>query len=115
MTVIAVVLPAAAFAQAGSSTIAGVVRDATGGALPGASVTVVNLATGVAVEAVTNEEGVYRASALIPGEYRVETMLDGFAMVVRGPITLEVSQTLADSFASVPVSRCSVAVKAVAD
>src|SRR5688500_5519508 len=92
---LALFIPAAAFAQAGSSAIAGVVKDATGGALPGVSVKVVNEETGVAVETVTNDEGIYRAPALVPGRYRLETMLDGFNPVVRASIALEVSQTLA--------------------
>jgi len=95
MAVLTVLLPAAALAQTGSGTISGVVKDATGGALPGASVKVVNEDTGVSVETVTNEEGVYRVPALVPGTYRMETSLDGFTAAVRRPITLAVSQTLA--------------------
>jgi hypothetical protein len=90
-----VLLPALVFAQVGTSAIAGAVTDLTGGALPGVVVRVVNIDTGVAVETFTNEEGLYRVTALLPGSYRVETMLDGFDPVVRGPITLQVSQTLA--------------------
>ena len=79
---------AAALAQSGTSTIAGVVTDSTAGALPGVAVRVVNEDTGVAVETFTNEEGLYRVTALVPGTYRVETMLDGFDPVIRRPITL---------------------------
>lgn len=95
VAVLAFFLPALAFAQAGSSAISGVVKDATGGALPGVSIRVVNEETGIAVDAVTNEEGLYRVPALVPGRYRLETTLDGFNPVVRPGITLEVSQTLA--------------------
>jgi hypothetical protein len=91
----ALLLPAAALAQSGTSTIAGAVTDSTAGALPGVAVRVVNEDTGVAVETFTNEEGQYRVTALVPGTYRVETMLDGFDPVIRRPITLQVSQTLA--------------------
>ncbi len=74
-------------AQAGTgtaaSTITGVVRDSSGGAIPGATVRVVNEATGVAVEAVSDEQGSYRVAALLPGQYRVETTLDGFEAAVR--------------------------------
>ena len=88
-------LPVAALAQSGTSTIAGAVTDSTAGALPGVAVRVVNEDTGVAVETFTNEEGLYRVTALVPGTYRIETMLDGFDPVIRRPITLQVSQTLA--------------------
>src|SRR5688500_2592397 len=92
---LALFIPAVAFAQSGSSAIAGVVKDATGGALPGVSVKVTNEETGVAVDTVTNEEGIYRVFALVPGRYRLETMLDGFEPVVRPAIALQVGQTLA--------------------
>ena len=91
----AFLLPAAVLAQSGTSTISGAVTDATAGALPGVAVRVVNEETAVAVDTVTNAEGLYRVTALVPGTYRVEAMLDGFDPVVRRPITLQVSQTLA--------------------
>jgi hypothetical protein len=93
--VVAALFPASAFGQAGNSTIAGVVKDATGGALPGVSATIVNEDTAVAVSTVTNGEGLYRVPALVPGRYRIETTLDEFDRTIRGPVRLEVSQTLA--------------------
>jgi hypothetical protein len=75
---LAALVPTTAFGQAGTSAIAGVVKDATGGALPGVSIRVVNEDTGVSVDTVTNEAGLYRAPALVPGRYRIETSLDGF-------------------------------------
>ena len=80
-------LPAAAMAQAGTGTITGVVRDASGGALPGAVVRIVNEATGVGREVVADLQGTYRAEELAPGQYRVETSFDGFdAAVRRSPV-----------------------------
>jgi hypothetical protein len=86
---------AAVLGQAGTSTIAGVVKDATDAALPGAIVKVSNEATGVVIETVTNNQGIYRVTALVPGRYRVEASLDGFATFLREGIVLEVSQTIA--------------------
>src|SRR6476619_7811765 len=96
--IVAVALPASGFAQTGSSAISGFVKDGTGAALPGATVRVINGETGGAVELTTNGEGVYRASALVPGQYRIETSLDGFETSMRGPITLQISQTIAVDF-----------------
>ena len=85
---------AALYAQSGNSTISGLVQDSTGAALPGVSVVVRNVETAVSFDSVTNEEGVYRVGALVPGNYRVEASVDGFEPFVR-TVTLAVSQTLA--------------------
>ena len=52
----------------------------------------VNEDTGVTAEAVSNEQGSYRADALAPGQYRLETALDGFETAVRR-IVLDLGQT----------------------
>jgi iron complex outermembrane recepter protein len=74
---VAALMPAVGLAQT-AGTVAGVVRDSLGGAIPGATVRVVNEATGVAQEAVSDAEGRYRVDDLVPGPYRVEATLDGF-------------------------------------
>ena len=79
----ATLLPGAVMAQSGSSTIGGVVRDSSGAAIPGAVVLIVNGDATVSVEAVSGEHGAYRATALPPGPYRLETKVDGFEAVVR--------------------------------
>lgn len=89
---IVAILPVAATAQTGTSTIIGIVRDSSGAAVPGVTVRVVNEDTGVTVEAVSNEQGSYRAAALVPGQYRLETALDGFETAV-SRIVLEGGQT----------------------
>src|SRR5262245_230620 len=83
------------FAQSGTSAIAGLVKDASGAAVPGASVKVANEETGIVVDTISNGDGLYRVNALVPGHYRVEVTLDGFQPLVRGPLTLEVGQTMA--------------------
>jgi iron complex outermembrane recepter protein len=83
-------------AQAGpgtaASTISGVVRDSSGGAIPGAIVRVINEATGVTVEAISDGQGSYRVAELSPGQYRIETTLNGFEAGVRRT-SLEAGQT----------------------
>jgi hypothetical protein len=58
-------------------------------------VKIVNEDTGVSLDTLSNTEGVYRFTALVPGKYRVEANLDGFDPATRRGLTLEVSQTLA--------------------
>lgn len=87
-----------------TGTIAGVVRDSTGGFIPGATVRVVNEAGGAATEAVSGAQGEYRIE-LPPGTYRVEVALDGFETSV-ARVVLESGQT-ASSDATLSPARFS--------
>lgn len=82
-------------AQSGTSTISGLVRDTSEAPIPGAQVEVVSENTGVRVQNVTNNQGIYRASTLVPGKYRIEINLDGFEPVIVRDVTLQIGQTLA--------------------
>jgi outer membrane receptor protein involved in Fe transport len=82
-------LPAAGQGVFGSIT--GTVADASGGVLPGATVTVTNVATNVARILTTNAAGVYSATSLIPGSYQVSASLGGFKTAVVGAVTLQVN------------------------
>ena len=81
-----------AFAQY-NSTVQGVVTDASGAVVPGATVRVTNIATGVGREAVTTEEGFYRALNLGPGTYRVTSEHAGFRPGSRDNVPLAASET----------------------
>src|SRR5688572_5232019 len=67
-----------ATAQSGTSVIAGIVKDASGGAIPGAHIRVSNIETGVAIDTFANADAIYRVPALTPGRYRVVVTADGF-------------------------------------
>jgi hypothetical protein len=62
-------------------------RDETGGALPGATVTVTGLANGATRTTVTSEAGRYQVAGLQPAGYSVKVDLQGFATVVRSSVT----------------------------
>lgn len=68
----------------------GVVTDASGSAIAGAHVTVKNLSTGVAAEAVTSSTGTYVVVGLIPGAYSVSFTAPGFA-TAETAVTVEVA------------------------
>ena len=84
-----------ALAQSGTSVIAGIVKDTSGGVIPGANVRVINIDTGVAIETFANVEAMYRVPALTPGRYRVVVTADGFETRSVGGVVLEVNNTVA--------------------
>ncbi len=93
-----VFLGSSLFGQVGSSTLTGRVSDASGAAIPGVAIRIVNQDSGAAVDLSTNHEGSYTASALLPGTYRVEARAAGFDPMVRKGVELAVVQTVASDF-----------------
>jgi hypothetical protein len=81
-------------AQTGSSSISGSVKDPSGAPIPLIKVKVVNAESGSSREAITNDAGIYSAGALLPGSYQIEGDIAGFDHLVRGPVTLLVSQSI---------------------
>jgi hypothetical protein len=81
MLALVALLPATAVAQITRGAISGTVRDSSGAVIPGAAVTITNVATNATREAVTDQIGFYRVGALEPGTYRVVTELAGFGAV----------------------------------
>ena len=76
-----------------SGDIRGVVTDATGAVIPGVTVTVLNVQTGVSKDFPTNQDGLYDTSSIVPGDYKLTFRTNGFEELVRGPITLQVGLT----------------------
>ncbi len=88
------VASAAVWAQESRGTITGTVVDSSKAVVPGATVTVTNVAMGTSVTAVTNEVGFFQAPYLIPGTYRVTVELSGFKKLVREGIEVRVDDKL---------------------
>ena len=59
---------------------------------------VTNVQSGVAREATTSSEGVFRLTSLAPGSYRVEVIKPGFANALREAVTIGVSETVRVDF-----------------
>jgi hemoglobin/transferrin/lactoferrin receptor protein len=72
---LSLLLSQAAYAQ---DSISGTVKDSSGGALPGATVTILNTASGREVVLVVDEAGKYAVDGLPDGPYRVTARLPGF-------------------------------------
>ena len=86
---------ASAHAQstAANGAIEGTVVDNSGGVLPGVTVTVSNTETGTTRSVVTNESGLYRATLLPLGAYRVAAELQGFKKFEQVGVTVGAGQT----------------------
>src|ERR1700728_1940449 len=84
----------AAFGQAtNAGDISGTVTDDTGAAVPGATVTVLNVDTGVTKDYTTNGAGVYDTSSIVAGTYKLTFSRPGFKTLVRSSITVQVGPT----------------------
>jgi hypothetical protein len=82
----------AVYAQTSFATIHGTVTDATGAAVPGASVAIKNESTGVVTTAKSNGTGFYNAPLLqIGGPYTVTVTATGFQQYTSSGLTLNVN------------------------
>ncbi len=87
------VVSASALAQQ-TGTLAGVVRDAQAGVLPGVTVTVTSPALiGGAQTTVSGATGTYQFATLPPGEYVVSYELTGFTPMKREGVVVQVART----------------------
>ncbi len=84
-------LPAAAHAQFDAATMLGRVTDQSGAAVPGATVTLTNLSTGIQAIAITNETGAYQFLNVRVGTYRIEAELAGFSTAVAPEVNVTVN------------------------
>src|SRR6476620_9413045 len=84
-------LPNIALAQVDRATLTGTISDSGGAIIPGATVSITNVATNVAARQQTSATGAYLLVNLIPGKYQVDVELSGFKKVSQ-VVTLEVGQ-----------------------
>jgi iron complex outermembrane receptor protein len=94
----------AARAQGAASAISGVVKDSTGGVLPGVTVKVSSGASAPGLEVLTDADGGYHVPSLPAGTYRVEASLDGFETAIR---TVQVGVTSMTADLTLQPSRLS--------
>src|SRR5206468_103130 len=85
-------IAAPAHAQLDTGSIVGTVSDASGGVLPGVTVTATQVDTGVTTTAITTDKGQYVFPALKIGRYTVAAELSGFRRAVHDTIDLHVQE-----------------------
>ena len=89
---VAVLSVSIALGQVASGSLAGQVKDESGGALSGARVLARQESTGFTRSALSDALGVYRIEQMAPGTYSIEVQRDGFRTAVASHIIIEVQQ-----------------------
>jgi outer membrane receptor protein involved in Fe transport len=98
LAAVILILASTAVAQDFRGAITGSVKDSSGGALPGVTLTVTNVETNVASTTVTDAKGIYQVRYLLSGSYAVEARLEGFKPVVQKGITVRVGDAIPVDF-----------------
>ncbi len=85
-----------------SASISGVVQDASGAAIVGATLTVTNTQTNDSRTTVTNQTGLYNLPDLAPGTYTIKAGASGFQTFVHNNMVLEVQEAARVNFTLQP-------------
>src|ERR1019366_3364420 len=83
---------ATVMAQVDMGSIAGVIRDPSGAAIPNAKVTLTNDGTNITVSTTTGSEGRYTFSPVKIGRYSISASASGFRTVKQNNVTVDVQQ-----------------------
>ncbi len=86
------VIPSVLKAQT-TAMISGTVQDQTGGVIPGAQVTLTNVATGDSRTVPTNQAGVYAFPSLVPAIYNIKADAKGFKTKIVTGIELHAGES----------------------
>ena len=86
------------YGQSTSGQFNGHVFDPSGAAVPGATVTLLEVQTGLARTTTTSSAGLYTFPLLAPGEYKLTVAKTGFDNEVNPPFRLDVNQNVTQDF-----------------
>src|ERR1700736_5871871 len=87
---VAVLAALPARAQLAGANLSGVVMDASGSAVPNATISIKNVTTGVIREVRSNSDGLYSAPNLLPGDYDIEASAPSFSQTIVKGVSLTV-------------------------
>ena len=87
-------LPASARAQFDAATVLGTVKDSSGSLVPGATVTLLNVSTGISATTVSDENGNYQFLNVRIGIYSVKAELQGFSIAETENVQVTVNARL---------------------
>src|SRR5690349_23533904 len=85
---------ASATAQERTGSIAGTIKDSSGGILPGATIQATSPSLVGVQTAVSDGQGTYRFPALTPGIYEITATLQGFTVSKATDVRLAIGQVL---------------------
>jgi carboxypeptidase family protein len=94
VSAVLMLIPSTAFAQAVTGTLLGNVTDSSGAAVPGATVTAMDVEKNTSRSVVSNEAGYYIMTSLPNGTYTVDAELQGFKKVARQNVKVDVNTTV---------------------
>src|SRR5712691_5232640 len=83
-----VILSLPSLAQIQNGQFTGVVTDPSGAVIPGATLTVKNLDTGLTLTTTSNDSGLYTAREVPIGSYKITAEARGFKTVIKTELTL---------------------------
>jgi outer membrane receptor protein involved in Fe transport len=105
-----IVAPLARAQNANTGELKGVVTDQTGASVPGVSIVIKNVQTGVATERISNQSGLYDVPFLAPGSYSITFRKQGFGEYRREGIVLQVETLEIDATLQVGTTTTEVVV-----
>ncbi len=94
LSVILLLAASFSWSQDTRGTITGRITDQSGAVVAGAAVVVTNSAMGTVSNLTTSPEGLYRATFLSPGLYRIEASAPGFKKSLRNAVEVRVADRL---------------------
>ena len=94
-----ILMSATLLAQDFRGSLTGRVTEASGAAVPNATVTITNLATNTSSSATTDDSGAYSLLYITSGNYRVTVEAKGFKKAVRDDVTVRIGDKLELGFA----------------
>ena len=102
-------------AQAQTGSVGGILRDASGGALPGATVMLIDRTSGVERSAVSASDGRYEFPSLPAGSYTLRASLPGFTTFERADVTVAAAAVVLDAALEIAALSDTVTVDAKLD
>src|SRR5579872_1622243 len=98
LCLLSLVKPVTLSAQQAAAAVNGTVTDTSGAIIQGATITLSNNATGVSITTQTNTAGIYNFVNVLPAEYTIKVVKEGFNTITEPGIVMQVNQTATYDF-----------------